>query len=225
MRLASSSRAVRCRRLPIAYRLLVARSDVAAAKQAWYQSPRGSPRRSRWAGPLGRLNKGQELCFPILLKQHFCRKLFFCGRRLALFGVNCGASRRIHLPSPARPPGAAHRLASRASPPAPLGWRGPPLGACQISFFLAPTWTGEGEGSGLFDAAPRLRFAPCPRPLPFPASGPTGARPLAPFTYGICTRTEQGKKNTGQEQEQKTQNTPFPAVFYNHAISFVLLLR
>ena len=106
---------------------------------------------------------------------------------------------------------------SRASPPAPLGWRGPPLGACQISFFLAPTWTGEGEGSGLFDAAPRLRFAPCPRPLPFPASGPTGARPLAPFTYGICTRTEQGKKNTGQEQEQKTQNTPFPAVFYNHA--------
>ena len=105
---------------------------------------------------------------------------------------------------------------SRASPPAPLGWRGPPLGACQISFFLAPTWTGEGEGSGLFDAAPRLRFAPCPRPLPFPASGPTGARPLAPFTYGICTRTEQGKKNTGQEQEQKQQNTPFPAVFYNH---------
>ena len=110
MRLASSSRAVRCRRLPIAYRLLVARSDVAAAKQARSQSPRGSPRRSRWAGPLGRLNKGQELCFPILLKQHFCRKLFFCGRRLALFGVNCGASRRIHLPSPARPPGAAHRL-------------------------------------------------------------------------------------------------------------------
>ena len=96
---------------------------------------------------------------------------------------------------------------SRASPPAPLGWRGPPLGACQISFFLAPTWTGEGEGSGLFDAAPRLRFAPSPRPLPFPASGPTGARPLAPFTYGICTRTEQGKKNKGQEQEQKTQNT------------------
>ena len=89
-------------------------------------------------------------------------------------------------------------------------------GCVPNQLFLAPTWTGEGEGSGLFDAAPRLRFAPCPRPLPFPASGPTGARPLAPFTYGICTRTEQGKKNTGQEQEQKTQNTPFPAVFYSH---------
>ena len=123
VRLASSSRAVRCRRLPIAYRLLVARSDVAAAKQAWSQSPRGSPRRSRWAGPLGRLNKGQELCFPILLKQHFCRKLFFCGRRLALFGVNCGASRRIHLPSPARPPGAAYRLPAHR-PPRPLGGAG-----------------------------------------------------------------------------------------------------
>ena len=80
-------------------------------------------------------------------------------------------------------------------------------GCVPNQLFLAPTWTGEGEGSGLFDAAPRLRFAPCPRPLPFPASGPTGARPLAPFTYGICTRTEQGKKNTGQEQEQKTKNT------------------
>ena len=33
VQLASSSRAVRCRRLPIAYRLLVAHSDVAAAKQ------------------------------------------------------------------------------------------------------------------------------------------------------------------------------------------------
>ena len=217
MRLASSSRAVRCRRLPIAYRLLVARSDVAAAKQAWSQSPRGSPRRSRWAGSLGRLNKGQELCFPILLKQHFCRKLFFCGGRLALFGVNCGASRRIHLPSPARPPGAACRLPAHR-PPRPLGGAGHLWVRAKSAFFLLPHGRVRGREAAysmpLRASASLPARAPCPS---LPAARPAPGRWRRSHIYGICTRTEQGKKNTGQEQEQKQQNTPFPAVFYNHA--------
>ena len=83
VRLASSSLAVRCRRLPIAYRLLVARSDVAAAKQARLQSPRGSPRRTRWAGPLARLNQGQERCMPHQFFRPFGAPSL--RRRLALF--------------------------------------------------------------------------------------------------------------------------------------------
>ena len=209
MRLASSSRAVRCRRLPIAYRLLVARSDVVAARQARSQSPRGSPRRSRWAGPLGR--KGRSSAFRYLLKHLSEEKLTFWVGAGYWAGIAALPGKSIW--AGLGPSGAARRLPAHR-PPRPLGvgWPRAASGVrAKNQLFLAPTWTGEGGGSGLFDAAPRLRLAPSPRPPPFPASGRTAAWPLA---VRICTgtRTRTRKKDSGQEPEQKTQNTPFPAV-------------
>ena len=186
MRLASSSRAVRCRRLPIAYRLLVARSDVVAARQARSQSPRGSPRRSRWAGPLGR--KGRSSAFRYLLKQHFV------GRKISFLGVGAGYWAGIAaLPGKSiwaglGPSGAARRLPAHR-PPRPLGvgWPRAASGVrAKNQLFLAPTWTGEGGGKRLI----RCRPTPPPRSLPAPpalpcqrpdrrlAAAPAGCQPL-----------------------------------------------
>ena len=207
MRLASSSRAVRCRRLPIAYRLLVARSDVVAARQARSQSPRGSPRRSRWAGPLGR--KGRSSAFRYLLKHLSEEKLTFWVGAGYWAGIAALPGKSIW--AGLGPSGAARRLPAHR-PPRPLGvgWPRAASGVrAKNQLFLAPTWTGEGGGSGLFDAAPRLRLAPSPRPPPFPASGRTAAWPLA---VRICTGTRTRTRKKGHRPRTRTKKT-------EHAIS------
>ena len=212
MRLASSSRAVRCRRLPIAYRLLVARSDVVAARQARSQSPRGSPRRSRWAGPLGR--KGRSSAFRYLLKHLSEEKLTFWVGAGYWAGIAALPGKSIW--AGLGPSGAARRLPAHR-PPRPLGvgWPRAASGVrAKNQLFLAPTWTGEGGGKRLI----RCRPAPPPRSLPAPPALPCQRpdRRLAAVRIWRSTRPEkeqeQEKKDTGQEPEQKRQNTPFPAV-------------
>ena len=201
MRLASSSRAVRCRRLPIAYRLLVARSDVVAARQARSQSPRGSPRRSRWAGPLGR--KGRSSAFRYLLKQHFV------GRKISFLGVGAGYWAGIAaLPGKSiwaglGPSGAARRLPAHR-PPRPLGvgWPRAASGVrAKNQLFLAPTWTGEGGGKRLI----RCRPAPPPRSLPAPPALPC-QRPDRRLAAGCSHMHRNQNKNKKKRTPAKNQN-------------------
>ena len=201
MRLASSSRAVRCRRLPIAYRLLVARSDVVAARQARSQSPRGSPRRSRWAGPLGR--KGRSSAFRYLLKQHFV------GRKISFLGVGAGYWAGIAaLPGKSiwaglGPSGAARRLPAHR-PPRPLGvgWPRAASGVrAKNQLFLAPTWTGEGGGKRLI----RCRPTPPPRSLPAPPALPC-QRPDRRLAAGCSHMHRNQNKNKKKRTPAKNQN-------------------